>query len=203
MTLPLTDCTPPCGTKTYESVPCQRTIDRVCTPCHTSCQDCTSAQATACTACAPGFVFYTGPPPASQLCVPYQSCAYTAWSDWTACSLQCGGGVASRTRSLTNIWPCLNALPVRDLLACNVDACGTIWAGTVGRGEGLREGGGGRGPVGGDWRLWPPSGVSVCSDLRAGSSRPSGFQVDNAESDGCEPEKYRQGIILSTSRFWA
>lgn len=54
---------------------------------------------------------------------------YTEWSEWSECSLTCGGGLQTRARQCTNPPPqyrgrdCEGLGPANETQSCNVDKC--------------------------------------------------------------------------------
>ena len=123
-----TDCIPSCAERYFESLPCSATLDRECTPCHSTCLTCTGTSALVCTACIPGhqFVPVPGASAGVRQCVPHDRCTYSDWTDWSTCSLTCGGGTQLRSRQNLNEWPCYDEEPTNGRQACNTAFCGTL-----------------------------------------------------------------------------
>ena len=82
-----------------------------------------------------------------------------AWSDWSACSLQCGGGI--QTRTCTNPAPSNSGAPCSDAAtrACNTDTCSD---------NGAKDTSSMSFANGGKLLLWSTS--SSCAGASAGSS---------------------------------
>ena len=58
---------------------------------------------------------------------------YTEWSDWRECSVTCGGGVMTRSRTCSNPSPkdggknCDGLGPAEEKEGCNGEECGKLF----------------------------------------------------------------------------
>jgi hypothetical protein len=72
-------------------------------------------------------------PAGTTPCAP-TNCAMSQWSAWTSCSVECGGGVQTRSRSIVTPPSNGGALcgATADSRDCNTDACPAVCTGCTG-----------------------------------------------------------------------